>query len=117
MNYCDENIPFTRITEHKYFNPNSINTRYSVGYREFSSNCGINDEPYYPIRFTGNTELIDAYYCLAYQQQNVSFLGRLGTFRYMDMDKIIEESIQATNTIDKCNECGTSYPVFLSDIP
>ncbi|WP_315942140.1 UDP-galactopyranose mutase, partial [Salmonella enterica] len=81
-------VPYTRITEHKYFSPWE-NHEGSVCYKEYSRACGENDIPYYPIRQMGEMALLDKYLSLAEGEKNITFVGRLGTYRYLDMDVTI----------------------------
>ncbi|MFZ2989968.1 UDP-galactopyranose/dTDP-fucopyranose mutase family protein [Ideonella sp.] len=92
MNYCDEEVPFTRITEHQHFSPWETHT-HSVCYREFSRTCQPGDVPYYPVHLTEGDELLKAYQARAAAQKNVTFVGRLGTYRYMDMDVTIRAAL------------------------
>lgn len=94
MNYTETQVPYTRITEHKHFSPWESHER-SVCYREFSRACGPEDTPYYPVHLTDGEELIRAYRELAASQTKVTFVGRLGTYRYLDMDVTIREAINA----------------------
>jgi len=93
MNYCDEHTPMTRITEHKYFTPWN-NYDKTVCYREFSRQCGENDTPYYPINLVSGSKLLDCYQEMARNIENVTFVGRLGTYRYFDMDVCIDEALK-----------------------
>lgn len=88
MNYCDEAVPFTRITEHMHFSPWESHDR-SVCYTEFSRACGPSDEPYYPVHVLEGDGLLSAYQQRALSEGNVTFVGRLGTYKYMDMDVTI----------------------------
>ncbi|WP_282119726.1 UDP-galactopyranose mutase [Ruegeria atlantica] len=92
MNYGEEEVPFTRITEHKHFAPWETHEG-SVCYREFSRAAGPDDIPYYPIRQVKEKALLSEYVALAEDTQNVTFVGRLGTYRYLDMDVTIRESL------------------------
>ncbi|CAK7192451.1 UDP-galactopyranose mutase [Commensalibacter sp. Nvir] len=94
MNYGEETVPFTRITEHKYFSPWEHHEE-SVCYREYSRNCEKGDLPYYPIRLVGKMDVLERYTILANKEQNVTFVGRLGTYRYLDMDVTIAEALEA----------------------
>lgn len=94
MNYGDEDVPYTRITEHKHFSPWEDHEG-SVLYREFSRVCDADDIPYYPIRQVEEKALLADYVALAEQVQGVSFVGRLGTYRYLDMDVTIREALDA----------------------
>src|SRR5690554_6120921 len=84
MNYGEEAVPFTRITEHKYFSPWERH-RKSVCYREFSRACEPGDIPYYPIRQVREKAFLADYVTRAEAESGVTFVGRLGTYRYLDM--------------------------------
>ncbi|WP_108860599.1 UDP-galactopyranose mutase [Ruegeria sp. Alg231-54] len=92
MNYGEEEVPYTRITEHKHFAPWETHDG-SVCYREFSRAAGPDDIPYYPIRQVKEKTLLSEYVALAEDTQNVTFVGRLGTYRYLDMDVTIREAL------------------------
>ncbi|GAA0749877.1 NAD(P)-binding protein [Ideonella azotifigens] len=92
MNYCDEAVPFTRITEHKHFSPWETHAA-SVCYTEFSRSCGEADIPYYPVHLTEGDDLLKAYQARAAAEPGVTFVGRLGTYRYMDMDVTIRAAL------------------------
>ncbi len=94
MNYADKDIPFTRETEHKHFSPWEEHEK-SVIFTEYSKACGKEDTPYYPIRQAEEKSLLKKYADLAEKQQHVSFIGRLGTYRYLDMDVTIAEALDA----------------------
>lgn len=96
LNYCDESIPFTRITEHKHFSPWESHKK-SVYYEEYSRTCEENDIPYYPINLLAENQLLEKYQRKAEVEQKVTFVGRLGTYRYMDMDVTIREAL---NTVE-----------------
>ncbi|WP_170468384.1 UDP-galactopyranose mutase [Ruegeria arenilitoris] len=97
MNYGEEEVPYTRITEHKHFAPWETHEG-SVCYREFSRAAGPDDIPYYPIRQVKEKALLGEYVALAEKTQNVTFVGRLGTYRYLDMDVTIREALDTART-------------------
>lgn len=97
INYCDADVPWTRITEHKHFTPWEQH-EHTLIYREYSRACGENDIPYYPIRLHQDQAMLEQYLALARQEQNVSFVGRLGTYRYLDMDATIAEALETVAT-------------------
>ena len=115
MNYGEESVPFTRITDHKYFAPWEQHQG-SVCYREFSRNCTPDDTPYYPIRQMGEMELLNKYLSLAEQEKNISFAGRLGTYRYLDMDVTIAEALTMARTYLSSIENGSEMPVFTVNV-
>jgi UDP-galactopyranose mutase len=104
MNYCDEKIPHTRVTEHKHFTPWEAHEK-TVYFTEFSKETGVNDVPFYPKRLAADKMLLQQYRTLAEKQQAVTFLGRLATYRYMDMHHVIEEAMfmakQFSNSLDE----------------
>ncbi|WP_024850591.1 UDP-galactopyranose mutase [Hydrogenovibrio kuenenii] len=111
MNYGDENVPFTRIAEHKYFSPWEEHDK-TVAFREYSRECGEKDIPYYPIRLVGEQSMLRRYVELAKKEKNISFIGRLGTYRYLDMDVTIEEAMRAARAFLAAREQGQRVPVF-----
>jgi UDP-galactopyranose mutase len=92
INYCREEVPYTRIAEHKHFAPWEEHQG-TVCYREYSKLCGENDVPYYPLRLADDHRLLGDYVDLVEKSQNVTFIGRLGTYRYLDMHVVIGESL------------------------
>ena len=92
MNYPESEIPYTRITEHKYFSPWEQHEK-TVYFEEYSRLCTENDIPYYPIRLVNDSDMLHTYLNLAKQEENVTFVGRLGTYRYLDMDVTIREAL------------------------
>ena len=92
MNYTDAAVPYTRIAEHKHFAPWETHEA-SVCYREFSRHCGPDDIPYYPVHLTEGDALLQRYQARARQERRVTFVGRLGTYRYMDMDVTIRAAL------------------------
>ena len=111
MNYCDRDVPYTRITEHKHFSPWEDHEG-SVCYREYSRAAGPDDIPYYPIRLVEEKALLEDYISLAEQQEGVTFVGRLGTYRYLDMDVTIREALNTAREFLSRTEEGTAPQVF-----
>ena len=93
MNYGEESVPYTRITEHKHFAPWESHEG-SVCYREFSRAAEPSDIPYYPIRQVKEKALLADYVKLAHETRNVTFVGRLGTYRYLDMHQAIGAALK-----------------------
>lgn len=97
VNYTDEQTPYTRIIEHKHFEfgkqeKTVISYEYSVEWQE-------GDEPYYPVNNEQNNALYQKYLAEALKKPNVIFGGRLGEYRYYDMDKVILSALQKTKEI------------------
>jgi UDP-galactopyranose mutase len=113
INYCDEDIPFTRITEHKHFAPwEKDQSEGTILYREFSRFCGPNDIPYYPIRQTDEEAMLKQYVDRATATRGVTFVGRLGSYRYLDMDVTIGEALAAADGMLERIARGAAIPTF-----
>ncbi|MFM2281979.1 MAG: hypothetical protein RLZZ444_4210 [Pseudomonadota bacterium] len=112
MNYGDVEVPYTRITEHKHFSPWEEHQG-SVCYREFSRACGRDDIPYYPIRLVEEKEQLATYVASAEQEKGITFVGRLGTYRYLDMDVTIREALDTARLYLSVNTSGQAMPAFL----
>lgn len=95
VNYTDRETPYTRIIEHKHFEFGRQPT--TVVSKEYSAEWGIGDEPYYPVNDEKNQALYQRYRALAEEQGNVIFCGRLGEYKYYDMDKVIESALELVN--------------------
>lgn len=115
MNYGDTSVPFTRITEHKHFSPWETH-RGSVLYREFSRACGPDDIPYYPIRLVNEQNMLEAYIAEAKTEPRVSFVGRLGTYRYLDMDVTIREALDAAAVYLGHSKAKNPIPTFFEKV-
>lgn len=100
MNYTDDTKSFTRITEHKHFSPWEAHEKTLI-YKEYSRECGEDDIPYYPVKLVGKQELLDQYQNRALKEENMTFVGRLGTYRYLDMDVTIKEALDISETFLK----------------
>ena len=111
MNYCSLDVPYTRITEHKYFSPWESHEG-SVCYKEYSRECGEKDIPYYPIRQMGEMALLEKYLSLAENEKNMTFVGRLGTYLYLDMDVTIAEALNTADKYLSSLSSNESMPVF-----
>jgi UDP-galactopyranose mutase len=114
MNYCDADVPFTRITEHKHFAPWESHEQ-SVTYREFSRTCGPEDIPYYPVRLVREKQQLLQYVALARDAERVTFVGRLGTYRYLDMDVTIKEGLDVAAVLIAALLHHDPIPTFVVD--
>ena len=93
VNYTAREVPYTRIIEHKHF---EFGTQpKTVISREYSSEWTVGKEPYYPVNNEKNDALFAEYQKLAAEEKNIHFGGRLGNYKYYDMDKVIEAALQA----------------------
>ena len=91
VNYTEREVPYTRIIEHKHFEFGQQPT--TVISREYSAEWKPGMEPYYPVNSEENTALYEQYRQLAAKQRNVIFGGRLGHYRYYDMDQVIRAAL------------------------
>ena len=114
MNYGDREVPYTRITEHKHFSPWESHES-SVCYREYSREAGPDDIPYYPIRLVREKALLEDYIALAEADAGVTFVGRLGTYRYLDMDVTIREALDTADLFLSLLAEGGTMPAFAKD--
>ena len=114
VNYCDASVPYTRITEHKHFAPWESHDQ-SVIYREYSRLCEPNDTPYYPVRLVEEKAQLLEYVQLARKETGVTFLGRLGTYRYLDMDVTIHEALNVADAAKAAIAVGRVIPAFVVD--
>lgn len=87
INYTDEETPYTRIIEHKHFEFGTGEK--TVISKEYSKEWSVEDEPYYPVNDEKNSDLYKEYRKLAESKENIIFGGRLGEYRYYDMDAVI----------------------------
>ncbi len=96
VNYTDREVPYTRIIEHKHFEPEAEREApkdFTIISREYSTEWQPGSEPYYPVNDEKNNALYARYRELADKEKNVIFGGRLGTYQYYDMDKVITAAI------------------------
>ena len=104
VNYTDRETPWTRIIEHKWFefgkDEEGNDLPKTVISREYSSEWKPGDEPYYPVNDKKNGELYERYRSLASGEENVIFGGRLGQYRYYDMDDVIRAALDMLKTIE-----------------
>lgn len=97
VNYTDRETPYTRIIEHKHF---EFGTQpKTVISREYSVEWKLGDEPYYPVNDEKNNALYEKYKLATKAQNNVIFGGRLGEYKYYDMDKVVEMSLNKAKEV------------------
>ncbi len=98
VNYTADDVPYTRIIEHKHFEFDSTSPKTVIS-REYSAAWQPGDEPYYPVNDDKNTRLYEQYKALAMTEQNVLFGGRLGQYKYYDMDDVIAEALKTVGEL------------------
>lgn len=92
VNYTAREVPYTRIIEHKHFEFGTQPT--TVITREYPQDWAPGAEPYYPVNDKENNALYDKYAALALQEKNIIFGGRLGSYRYYNMDQIVQAALE-----------------------
>jgi UDP-galactopyranose mutase len=97
VNYTDRETPYTRILEHKHFG-NKVSDK-TVITREYPKTWSFGDEPYYPVNDEKNSNLYQKYKELAVKDEKVVFGGRLGQYKYFDMDKDIEAALEMVRSL------------------
>ncbi len=97
VNYTEYEIPYTRIIEHKYFDYHDQEKTYIT--REYPKEYESGDEPYYPINNERNELLVNKYKELAKMENNIYFKGRLGEYKYYDMDDVILSALEFADTL------------------
>lgn len=102
VNYTDKETPWTRIIEHKWFefgkDENGNDLPKTIISREFSSEWKPGDEPYYPVNDEKNCELYKKYRALADKEDKIIFGGRLGEYKYYDMDAVIASALDCADS-------------------
>ena len=103
VNYTDAETPYTRIIEHKWFtfgrDEQGNDLPKTVISREYSSEWHLGDEPYYPVNDEKNSTLYAKYKELAEREEKVIFGGRLGEYKYYDMDAVIAAALTAAKNV------------------
>ncbi|MDH6062501.1 UDP-galactopyranose mutase [Umezakia ovalisporum] len=93
INYPELDVPYTRMREHKHYTPWERHEK-TVVFTEYSKETGLIDEPYYPKRLVVDKDRLEKYRSVAETEERTSFLGRLATYRYMDMHQVIGEALE-----------------------
>ena len=96
MNFCDKEVPYTRIIEHKHLSPWEKHEK-TICTREFSRACKQNDIPFYPMLHAGSNEILDQYLAESKKETSTAFVGRLGTHQYLDMGAAVDRAILAAD--------------------
>ena len=111
MNYPELSVAYTRIVEHKHFAPWEEHERTNV-FWEYSKETAPGDIAYYPKRLAHDKKVLSSYRALAEQTRRVSFLGRLATYRYMDMHHVIGEALDLAERWLTAHRDRRQLPVF-----
>ena len=109
INYTEAAVPYTRIIEHKHFaydQPEVMNQPHTVVTREYPQDWQVGDEPYYPVNDEPNSALFRQYQQMAQNEQNVLFGGRLGQYRYFDMDDTVRAALDQARQWLAAGSCG-----------
>lgn len=114
MNYCDSEVPWTRITEHRHFAPWEQHDK-TICFREYSRQQKEGDIPFYPVRLLREKATLKRYVDLAAEERKVTFVGRLGTYRYLDMDVTVKEALDVADRYLGCLRSGEPIPAFNVD--
>lgn len=99
VNYTDSKTPYTRIIEHKHFEFGEQED--TIITREYPKTWKVGDEAYYPVNDEKNNQLYEKYVELAKKEEKIIFGGRLGSYKYYDMDKVIEAALELINKLEK----------------
>ena len=99
MNYAEESVPYTRVHEFKHFHPERKQLNKTIIYKEFSRISNNSDDPYYPVNTLRNRKILEMYQTEAKKTPNVKFGGRLGEYRYLDMDATIAAALELADRI------------------
>lgn len=97
MNFTDRETAYTRIIEHKHFSP--VETDFTLISKEYPSRWEKGEEPYYPVNDEKNNLLYQKYLNLAQGEKNVYFGGRLGLYKYLDMDQTVERALNLARSL------------------
>ncbi len=111
MSYPGPRVPWTRIVEHKHFTPWETHEK-TVIHKEYSALATRYDAPYYPIRLVRDQPALSKYIELANNEKNVTFVGRLGTYRYLDMDVTVAEALECAGKFISYDLLCESMPAF-----
>ncbi|MBR7921995.1 UDP-galactopyranose mutase [Burkholderia multivorans] len=114
INYGDVEVPWTRISEHKHFSPWESHDKTLI-FKEHSRLCEEDDTPYYPIRLVNEKAQLARYVELGRRESHVTFMGRLGTYRYLDMHVTIAEALDTAERFLDVTARGEQMPAFSVD--
>jgi len=111
INYCSNEVPFTRIHEHKHFTPWEKHEK-SLYLKEFSKETQVGDIPFYPKCLAADNDILKRYQAMANLEDKVLFLGRLATYKYMDMHHVIDEALMISQKFINTGMTGKNLQSF-----
>lgn len=111
INYTNQETPWTRVHEHKHFAPWEQH-ELTLVFREYAKETCFGDVPYYPKRLSADREILERYVQRAKREKSVSFIGRLGTYRYIDMHQVIAETLSFSESWLLAQRNSLPLPVF-----
>jgi UDP-galactopyranose mutase len=111
INYGNADVPYTRVHEHKHFAPWEQHEK-TVYFKEFSKETQESDVPFYPKRLAGDMVMFEHYHKKALGEKHTSFLGRLATYRYMDMHQVIGEALEFSKQFIAAQNSNSALPIF-----
>jgi UDP-galactopyranose mutase len=111
MNYPEAEVPYTRIVEHKHFAPWESHEGTFIS-TEYSKETEPDDVPFYPKRLAPDQAILGQYVKVAQQEPKTSFLGRLATYRYLDMHQVIGEALDFAPQLAEAIRTGRPRPIF-----
>jgi len=109
LNYPSPDVEYTRRREHKHYEYWRMFDK-TVVFTEYSAEAAVGDELFYPKRLVNDTSRLADYMRLSQEEPSVSFIGRLGTYRYLDMHKVVEESLAISSRWLEAHFAGQPYP-------
>jgi UDP-galactopyranose mutase len=115
MNHCDHDVAHTRVTEHKHLSPWESHDRTVIS-AEHPRDWHEGDVPYYPVRLALPAERVSGYVGRARVTPHVTFLGRLGTYRYLDMDVAIGEALDCAAAFQRALANGDEPSTFTVEV-
>jgi UDP-galactopyranose mutase len=98
INYTALESPYTRIIEHKHFERNTAQSAHTIITKEYPAPWKPGEDAYYPVNNRKNQQLYEQYAEKGRREDRLLFGGRLGLYRYLDMDKVIEKALQLAET-------------------
>lgn len=116
MNFPDAEVAWTRMTEHRHLSPwRKLDSDATIVWKEFPETAAAGSVLYYPLRLAGDERRLEDYVELARRSTGVTFLGRLGSYAYIDMDMAVKRALDMAATALSSLRDGQAPPVFAQD--